>query len=148
MLYDIGDKGAPRKDISKYEEVLQDIGWQTRVAHFPQKIPNEAINARMIKQGSAWFGSTEFILIFSASRDFIEKEIKKYKYISIEKPAEYVHDFELLPTNNGQINYNNFTFYVIGDKESENTSADYRYHRGIGVNDTKDEILYYYVNPD
>lgn len=123
-----------------YEEVLSTITPRGVTAHFPKKIPENAKNVQMRGSTLSFFGSQTMILKFDADKTYIENELKKHKFKSKENGDHTV--FGAL-TANGEINLDDFTFYVI-DGELERWGNNY----GIGVNKDKTQIAYYYSNPD
>lgn len=134
----------------QYEKALKSINNQERVFHFPAKIPEEAYNIKLSKCANSWFGSEAILVKFNVNTDYINKELTKNVFISIEEPGSYMHNFDdAMLTDNGRIDIEGFTFYVINDREHENLPGHhFLYHYGIGVNYGLDEIIYYYTCPD
>lgn len=150
---------------AEYEKAKISISHQERIKHFPSQIPQKAYNIELYKTENKWFGSEAISLQFSINKDYTENEINKHKYIAVEKLDELsniqkiikeyktednkpiIHEFDAMMTNNGSIKINNYTFYIINDKFSENNSGFF-YHYGIGINDKGNRIIYYYTCPD
>ena len=54
-----------------------------------------------------------------------------------------------MPSDNGRIDSNNMTFYVLNnDANREYYETNFPYFNGIGINKNYNEILYYYICPD
>ena len=122
-----------------YEKVLVNFP-EERVAHFPKHIPKNATNIEMNADLFSFFGSQGFIIKFGTDKNYINSELKKYKFKSQENPYHYV--FSTL-TDNGRIDISDFTFYVISG-----TLDRFGRNYGIGVNKDFSKIIYYYSNPD
>ena len=145
-LFD-GDKSYNKP--SQYKTAIKHVHSKSRIQHFPKELPNDAINIQLNFDENNWFGSEEIIVKFKIDKNYINNELNNYKFISVEKPNEYVHDFNILSTYNNPISIENFTFYVINDKSHEHPDIHmFPYHYGIGVNENTSEIIYYYVCPD
>lgn len=131
-----------------YEKALKSIHFQKRIAHFPRVIPAEASDIQLDKSSSNWFGSEDLIVKFSINKKYIDDELKKYKFISVEN----WQNTEYNPARSfysGNINIDDFTFYVINDKNNEIPNEhSFLYHYGIGVNKDFNKIIYYYTCPD
>lgn len=122
-----------------YEEVLTYYP-KERVAHFPQHIPQNATNVEMDADMGSFHGGQTLMIKFDTDKNYIEKELKKYKFKSKETSQHYV--FSTL-TDNRRIRIDDFTFYVING-----TLDRFGRNYGIAVNKTYDKIIYYYSNPD
>lgn len=131
-----------------YEKALKSIHFQKRIAHFPRVIPDEAKDIQLYKSSNSWFGSEDLMVKFSINKKYIDDELKKYKFISIEK----WQNSEYNPARrfySGNINIDDFTFYIINDKNNEIPNEhSFLYHYGIGVNKDFNKIIYYYTCPD
>ena len=121
-----------------YEEVITNFP-EERIAHFPKHIPQNAQNVQLHSGTHYFFGSQEIVLKFDAGKQYIEKELKKYKFKSKETPQHYA--FSTMGGEN--IKIDDFTLYVI-DGGLDRWAKNY----GIGVNKEFNQILYYYTNPD
>lgn len=134
----------------QYKKAIKSINNQERVSHFPVKIPEEAYNIKLSKCANSWFGSEAILVKFNINQTYINNELTKNKFISVEEPDSYKHRFDdAMLTDNGRIDIEGFTFYVINDREHENLPGHhFPYHYGIGVNDGLGEIVYYYTCPD
>ena len=140
---------------AEYTIAKNSINSQYRINHFPNEIPTEAKNIHFYKYCNSWFGSEGMLLEFDIDKKYIENELQTYKFIAIDnipKNPEYdrgynIYNHMLAGSNNFDIN--NFTFYVINNRNNENPSGHhFPYHYGIGVNKEHNRILYYYDCPD
>lgn len=134
---------------AQYQKAVKTIYSPSRIKHFPKIIPTEAKNVEFNKLNNSWFGSEAILVKFEIDKQYIDTEIKKYKYISVEKPENYIHIFDAMMTDNSRINIDDFTFFIINDKRNEHPSEHmFPYHYGIGVNEKLNQIIYYYTCPD
>lgn len=143
------DKELKCNQVKNYSEALTMVNPE-RTKHFPSKIPDNATNVELKTSYISFFGSEDIYLKFNIDKSYIDEELKKYKYVNVykngkwQKPKKYDHRFY-----SGDINIDGFTFYVINDLENENLPGHhFPYHYGIGVNYDKNQIIYYYENPD
>ena len=144
------DSGKIYTSPKDYQKALNQISHQERIQHFPKKIPNNASNIEFNQETCIWFGSEAILLKFNINSNYIENELKKYNYISIEKGTQK-HPIDEILTNNNRIKIdsNNVTLYIINDRENENLEGHhFPYHYGIGVDKTNNSIFYYYTLPD
>ena len=112
---------------------------QENIIQFPKRIPCNAKNVQLYSEIFSFFGSQEIVLKFDADKQYIENELKKYKFKSKETPQHYA--FSTMGGEN--IKIDDFTLYVI-DGGLDRWAKNY----GIGVNKDFNQILYYYTNPD
>lgn len=142
---------------AKYIMAKESIYAQYRIAHFPEEIPAEAKNIHLYKTYNSWFGSEIMLLEFDIDKKYIEKELNKYNFISIDNTKQKqgnshehkYHQYRYMMAGSSNFDIDNFTFYVINDREHENLEGHYfPYHYGIGVNENLSKILYYYDCPD
>lgn len=122
-----------------YEKVIQYYP-EEKIVHFPKHIPQNATNIEMYADMFSFQGGQSIILKFKINKDYIEKELKKYKFKSKENSNHY--GFGVI-TDNGRIKIDDYDFYVI-DGTMERFGKTY----GIAVNGKLDGIIYYYSNPD
>ncbi len=143
--------------IDKYEEALQASNKQICIQHFPKKIPKNAKNIQFLRRYNNWFGSEEIYLKFDIDKNYIENELKKYKFNYKEgveadnaEPTLFRHhDNILVEMGIPYKKREGFTFYIIHDYESETPRQNYfLYYYGIAVNKSKTTIVYFYENPD
>ncbi len=148
-LFSMFDSDTPIDNPKYYEKAIKDISEKQRISHFPRRIPENAKDVELYKSTNSWFGSEAILIKYTIDKNVINKELKKYKYISIELPNNYQHCFDAMTTDNGRIKIDDFTFYVINDRDHENLAGHhFPYHYGIGVNKNKNQIIYYYTCPD
>lgn len=143
------DDNIKENKIENYEQTLDDF--ENRfVEHFPQKIPIEAQNVQLDSCRLCAFGSSHLYLKFDINKNYIEDEINRHKYVNVEKDRKWLHECKNDHILYGRdMDLSDFDIYVIGDKEHDNPPEyKFQYHYGIGVNKDKNEILYYYDNPD
>lgn len=138
--------------VRDYSKAINSIHAQTCIMHFPQEIPENIENIKMIKSENAWFGSEDIFLKFDTNKKYIDDELKKYKFNYIENAEETEHAFAKYVLSMAGIpdeNRKDFTFYIIHDRESEIPQQNtFPYHYGIITNNSKTTIIYYYMNPD
>lgn len=128
-----------------YKKAIKRIWVKECIIHFPTGIPKNAKNVLMEQNTNNFFGSESFYLQFDIDKEYIEKELEKYNFISKTKYSEY--------KNNHMIIWHNlddsYIFYLIGDRDTENKGlSSFPYHYGIATNEEKNSVLYYYENPD
>ena len=143
------DEEQKCNQVKHYSKALTAVNSE-RTKHFPRKIPDNAKNIELKTSYMSFFGSEDIYLKFDTDKSYIDKELKKYKYVNVyingkcQKTCKYDHRFY-----NGNINIDGFTFYIINDRENENLPEHhFPYHYGIGVNYDKNQIIYYYEDPD
>jgi len=124
-----------------YQKVLSDYP-KERIAHFPNEIPKEAKNVEMNADIFSFFGGQTIVLKFDIDRQYIENELKKYKFKSKENFYHYVFS-AMITGDNIKINKDDYTLYVISG-DFDRFGKNY----GIGVNKDFNQIIYYYSNPD
>ena len=148
MLFAMLDADTVFDNPKYYPKALKSISYKNRIAHFPKTIPQNAKDIELYKGSSHWFGSEEILLKYTIDKNSIDNEIKKHKYIRT-KTADNGGLPHSMPTDNGRIKLDGFTFYIINDRENENLEGHhFPYHYGIGVNNDTNQIIYYYTNPD
>ena len=149
ILLSISDVEDKCNQIKYYKLALSKVD-QSKTLHFPRSIPKEAKNAELKSSIFSVFGSEDLYLKFEVNRDFIDKELRKYKFVNVCKNGKCKNETAVAYRYySGNIDIQGFTFYVINDRESENLPEhNFPYHYGIGVNYDTNQILYYYENPD
>jgi len=121
-----------------YTKILQYFP-QDKTIHFPKQIPNEAKNVQLYSEIFNFFGSQVIVLKFDIDEQYIQNELKRYKFKSKESTNHYAFS-----TMGGEkIKIKDFTLFVI-DGNLDRWAKNY----GIGVNKEFNQILYYYTNPD
>lgn len=132
-----------------YKETISYIYNKDKIFHFPNEIPNNAKNVEMYADVFSFFGSEEIYLAFETDKEYIDKEIKKHTYVSIEPYEKFQKRYWSTFYSIKNYKPEKFVFYVINDKEHENPQEHhFPYHYGIGVNKDYNQIIYYYFNPD
>ena len=136
-------------DFKQYEEAKKSIYAQYRIQHFPQTLPEDATNIHFYKNHHPWFGSEGILLEFNTNKNFIENELKKYKFINIDTINADRYRYNYMLAGSQDFNIEGFTFYVINDRDNENPPEHhFPYHYGIGVSPDFTQIIYYYDCPD
>ena len=133
-----------------YNNALKNINYTERIAHFPMKIPTDASDIELYKTSNSIFGSETICLKFRTNSKYIEDELKKYHFVNQDTPPNYKYKYDYI-LNNYSINIDGFTFYIIGHQELYDNIKNkyyYPYHYGIGINKSKNQIIYYYTYPD
>ena len=132
-----------------YTKALSTIGWQERIAHFPQQLPNNALNVEIFKDSQSVFGSEAITLKFTIDSEYIENELKKYKYVDIKNYSSYNSEQPFIESDNGRIKIDGCKLYVINDREHEKLEGHhFPYSYGFCIFKDKNQIIYYYTNPD
>ena len=135
-------EGKVYEDIKDYNKAVDTI-WHTNcILHFPKSIPENAKNVRMHKCAGPIFGSEEMFLAFEADKEYIDSEIKKFKFIKTEGPFSNKVARSVI-FSNLSIDEEGFKFYVIGDNSTSNTER-FPLEYGIAVNHKTNQIIYYY----
>lgn len=131
-----------------YEEVIEHFE-KDKVAHFPKHIPEGAKDVEMWGDYLSFFGSEKFLLKFNADKKYIENELKKYKFISIESYKKFENRLDYVIKDGKSFKKEDFTYYIISDRENDKpTRHCFPYHYGLAINHDKTQILYYYSDPD
>ena len=148
--------GNNYNNTSDYSIAKEKISCSKCIKHFPKEIPSDAKNAYFYMYTNNWFGSEGIFLVFDADKNYIEQEIKKYKYKYIVQPHtdDYNPAFKnkrnsmkIQHNNDFEMNESDFTFYAIGsDVALGNSGRAHEY--GIGVNEKQNTIIYYYDESD
>ena len=133
------DEQCNYDDIACYEEFLNYYP-QEYVAHLPSQIPKSAQNVEIHASTGGFHAGQSLIIKFDTNKNYIENELKKYRFKSKENPQHYA--FRTL-TDNDRIKIDDFTFYVI-----DGTLDRFANNYGIGVNKSQNKIIYYYSNND
>ncbi len=133
--------------LENYPMALKYMDVDSRVRHFPVKIPDNAKNVYLYAGIDSFFGSKSLYLKFYIDKKYINEELKKYKFIKIKPYKELENlEYNFYCSN---INLEDYILYIIGDKQHEiPNEASFPYHYGIAVNPKTNEIIYYYENPD
>lgn len=152
LKYTFGNTGENYNELKDYSMAINSIHAQTCIKHFPKKIPPNAKNIKMTKTENTWFGSEYIFLKFDTDKKYINDELKKYKFKYIENGEEIKHDsakYVLFSAGIPDENKNDFTFFIIHDRESEIPQQNsFPYHYGIIINQNKTTVIYYYINLD
>ncbi len=127
-----------------YQKSLKYITNQSRIKHFPEKIPEDARNIKIYKD-AGYFGSEKIYLKFITNKQYIQNELSKYDFVEVEKPEERNRNLEFLSLSPGNISLYAYNLYIIKKGCNERKRC---YSYGIAVNNEINEILYYYSSPD
>ena len=131
----------------QYSKAKDAIHFPEYITHFPHKIPRDAKETKLYMDRNNWFGSEDIILKFKINKKYIDNELRKYNFISIENYEDKKHQLSIINALDHNIGIKHYTFYIIGDKETENPNEHmFVYFYGIAVYD--DNIIYFYINPD
>lgn len=122
-----------------YEEIMEHFE-QDRVAHFPKHIPKNAKNIEINGSYLSFFGSRNVFIKFDIDKQYINKELKKYKFVKISKPDSYAFAYVF---NHANIDINNYNIYIISGELSRRGDCC-----GIGIDENKMQIVYFYLDPD
>ncbi len=147
ILYD--DKAYA--DYNNYPKALSSIRTSSMIKHFPSSLPPNAKNPGLFKSSNGFFGSEEIFLSFESDNEYIQKELKKYKYIKTEGPYENEKQYSnnpihYLATSKLNLKKTNFKFYTIEDNTTIKSNFETEY--GIAINTKTNTILYYYASLD
>lgn len=116
-----------------YEKVLTSYP-EERTAHFPRHIPQNATNVEMDADMWSFQGGQSIYIKFDIDKDYIDKELKKYKFKSKES------------NNNNYICgilMKDYILYIIDGKYER-----FGKFSAIGVNKKSNTIIYFYCNED
>ena len=91
----------------------------------------------------------EIILLqIKAEKEYIEQELKKNLYINSNCPVGSQQNIYYFPIIKGFIKSQNYTFYVLKNKDNQYFYKKYfPYFNGVGVDKNYEHIIYYYINP-
>ncbi len=149
LVHSLDEDMKSYDDPAQYQKALTSIVHPQRVAHFPSEIPSFAKDVELHKSQNSWFGSEAIILKFTATQEYIDNELEKNQFISVELPGNYAHEFDGMLTDNSRVSIEGFTFYVLSDHYYENLHGkSFPFHYGIGINHDLNRIIYYYTCPD
>ena len=138
-------KNSNISDVEKdYQKSLKYITNQSRIKHFPEKIPEDARNIKIYKD-AGYFGSEKIYLKFITNKQYIQNELSKYDFVEVEKPEERNRNLEFLSLSPGNISLYTYNLYIIKKGCNERRRC---FSYGIAVNNELNEILYYYSSPD
>ena len=122
-----------------YEEVLEYFE-KDKVAHFPKHIPESAKNIEMDGYYLSIFGSRSIFIKFDIEQSYIDRELKKYKFIKKDNANSNTFSYV---SNHSNININDYDIYILNGELSRRGNC-----YGIGINKTKTQITYFYLDPD
>ncbi|MBR6127979.1 hypothetical protein IKQ21_09875 [bacterium] len=132
------------KNPAQYEKAYTTVRFKEKITHFPSTIPENAKNVKMYFYTSG-SNNEVFLLEFNTDKKYIEQELRKNKFINFNSSdnQKIYHFYK----GNG-IKPDGYKFYVIDDEENRIYAKQYfPYFSGIGVNEDKDKILYYFFYP-
>ncbi len=141
--------GGHYTDIKYYKKALTKISYQERIKHFPLKIPKNAQDVELYEYYGNWHGSEGITLKITIDSEYIENELKKYKYVDIKNYSSYNAEQPFIESDNGRIKIDGCKLYVINDREHEKLEGHhFPYSYGFCIFKDKNQIIYYYTNPD
>ena len=130
-----------------YQKAMSKIRNSIGIIHFPTRIPDDAQNVIFKMETNHFFGSTEVLLMYSVSDDYIKE--KKQVYENMKIPVIAFDIYENLPVfKSNAIDINGFKIYLFGNRDKDNTRNRDSYAYGVGINEQKHQIMYFYSNPD
>ena len=116
-----------------YEKVLTYYP-EERTTHFPQHIPQNATNVEMDADMRSFQGGQSIYIKFDIDEDYIDKELKKYKFKSKESNNNYYIC---------GLYMKDYILYIIDGKYER-----FGKFSAIGVNKKSNTIIYFYYNED
>ena len=132
-------------DPKNYQTIKEKIEKQDKLSHFPNNIPTEAKDIELFGFNSMPYGGEALMLSFSANKEYINNELKKYDFVNkndkIGKEQKLYHVYKM----NDKFNEKDYTYFVIKNADNEQAPNIFPYYNGIGVNKDKTRILYYYM---
>ena len=123
-----------------YEKVIERVTPKDRVKHFPNHIPQNAKNIVMDASIFSFFGSLDVFLKFDIDKTYIENELKQYKFKSIQRPD--MNNFGYVLSKMGT-STKTYDVYIINGELRRRGDC-----YGIAVNQEKNQIIYFYLDPD
>lgn len=131
----------------KYNKAINHIERQEKISHFPKNIPSNAEDIQFYCYTDSFNGEV-LLLKFKTDKEFVLKELKTYKFINQDTKLGTKQKIYFMPSDKNRIISDNYTFYVIDDKENREYYKQYfPYFSGIGVSPDLKYVLYYYINP-
>lgn len=132
----------PVTEVKDYNHALSSIGIKKQIKHFPQNVPDNAQNVELKKEANNWFGSEEIFLAFDIDDKYIQQELSKYKFVSVEGPYDEINKYydvyrSLYPNDLEKTGYK--VYYI-------NKGDPYYAASGIAVKNNR--IMYFYNYPD
>lgn len=132
-------------NVRLYHQALVRTYKKERVTHFPRRIPVTKDKVIFHHEEHPWFGSGEIILSFKADKEYIDKELAKYKFVKIEGPYDEVQKYDYAVRYLG-IGYPEFQIkntknYIIGYSGKPGTY-------GILIDEINNRVTYYFTAPD
>ncbi len=133
---------------AKYEQVVKQLMRQEKITFLPKTIPNGASDIQLY----SYYDNVErecLLLKFKINKEYIENELKKHEFLNADTPIGTKQDIYFIPSDDGRISSDGFTFYVIKDKENESYYKQYfPFFTSIGVDKNLEHIIYYYILPN
>jgi len=127
------------KPLNNYQKMKKEIWKEVATWHFPEDIPLNAKNVEYDYYQNSFFGGENIYLVFTTDINYINDELKKYKYNEIIEPKEY----------NGNYDYTYRTIgYEMGNFKIYTIYRDGNCSFGFAVNEQTNQFMYFYSNPD
>ncbi len=126
----------PIRPISEYNSFVTNKNKYTK--HFPDKIPTGAINVELYK-GECFFGEIDEYLKFNIDDEYVNNELKKFKFSKIISGDKYSGN-----TPKNKIKNKDDIYYIFENESNSRVNSSKHYSYGIVVNRKTHEIIYYY----
>jgi len=135
--------------LADYAKAKNQILCKRCISHFPKSIPNNAKDIVFYQYASYFWGSEGIFLKFKTNSDYIQKEIKNYKYSNIEGPYDKEEKHSCCLKNsihfkNNFLDIKGYKFYIIKNRKAMFQHSQMKYSFAVKDN----TILYYYTKPD
>ncbi len=139
------DSASIYEDIKDYNKIARKIQKENDISHFPKTIPETAEDPQLWGYLGDLKGEV-FILKFGADKEFIQKELKKHKFLNANTPIGTKQKIYFMYTDDGRITSDGYTFYVLDKEGNYNENEKYfPYYSGIAVDKNMSHILYYHI---
>ena len=139
--------------IRMYKPALRQTMCKECIQHFPKHVPLVAKKVKFHKSKHPFFGSIDILLSFEADKQYVDKELARYKFVKFEGPfddfQQYDYSVEHLVTCREDIPIQGTKNYIIKSSavnKEEPFQGPYAY--GILVDEKNNRIIYYYTVPD
>ncbi len=136
-------------NIKKYDKCIHSVKYPEHIKHFPKTISKNPDDAKFYCYTSDYHGEWVLLLI-KADKDYINQELKSYKFINSEDKIGDYQEIYYMPSEEVGIQKNtDLTYYVLDNADNRHYyPKSFPYYNGIGVDKIMEHIFYYYITPD
>lgn len=135
--------------LKKYNKCISSVKYPEHIKHFPKTISKNPDDTKFYCYTSDYNGEWVLLLI-KANKDYINQELKSYKFINSEdKIGDYQEIYYMPSERVGIQNNTDLTYYVLDNADNRHYHPKYfPYYNGMGVDRNLEHIFYYYITPD